>query len=106
MPGGSRMVPFRRDVTLAFMAPKLSDEQRQAIEEHGGEPVYVDDPVKRVQYVLVPANVFERLRVLMTAQVFDLVETYPGQEQTLSTAGWDDPQMDAYDRYDDYRSKS
>ena len=86
-----------------FMTPKLSDEQRQAIEEHQGEPVYVVDTVKQTQYVLIPAEAYQRMRALFESDTFDIRETYVAQEQALGKAGWDDPAMDAYNDYDSHR---
>lgn len=41
------------------MTPKLSSEQRQAIEEHGGTPVYVVDSDSDRNYVLLRAEQYE-----------------------------------------------
>jgi hypothetical protein len=85
------------------MTPKLSDEQRSALEQHAGQPVFVVDPVKHLEYVLIPAEIFERVRALLGTEEFDIRETYAAQEQALGTAGWNDPAMDAYNDYDSHR---
>jgi hypothetical protein len=85
------------------MTPKLSDEQRAALEQHAGQPVYVVDPVKNVEYVLIPVDVYQRVRALLENEEFDIRDTYAAQEQALGAAGWNDPAMDAYNDYDAHR---
>jgi hypothetical protein len=46
------------------MTPKLTDDQRQAIEERGGTPVYVVDPTTDASYVLLRAEKYERLKAI------------------------------------------
>jgi hypothetical protein len=46
------------------MTPKLTDDQRQAIEERGGTPVYVVDPTTDSSYVLLRAEQYERLKAI------------------------------------------
>jgi hypothetical protein len=85
------------------MMPNLSDEQRSAIEQQAGGPSYVVDPVKHTEYVLIPAEVYQRVRALLETEEFDLRETYAAQDQSLGAAGWNDPAMDAYNDYDAHR---
>jgi hypothetical protein len=44
------------------MTLRLSSEQRRAIEEHGGTPVYVTDPDSDRNYVLLRAEQYETLK--------------------------------------------
>ncbi len=44
------------------MTPQLTDDQRQAIEQVGGSPVYVVDPATNVSYVLLRAEDYEKLK--------------------------------------------
>jgi hypothetical protein len=46
----------------AGMAPKLSDELRQALAQQPGQPLQVEDPVTHARYVLVRLDVYEQLR--------------------------------------------
>ena len=39
-------------------------------------------------------------------KLFDIAETYAVQSTAAGTSGWDDTEMDAYDNYDAYKSKS
>ncbi|HEX5447526.1 MAG TPA: hypothetical protein VFW87_27170 [Pirellulales bacterium] len=82
------------------MTPILSDEQRVALERLSGGPLFVDDPVKHVQYVLIPAEAYQKARGILEADTLDLRETYAAQERALGAAGWDDPALDAYNDYD------
>jgi hypothetical protein len=81
----------------------LSAEQRQAIADHPGEPVELVDEVSRARFVLLPAEQFERIKALLTADEFDVSETYAAQSAALAAAGWDDPELDIYNDYDSHR---
>jgi hypothetical protein len=78
----------------------LSPEQRQALANHPGEPVEVVDEVTHARFVLLPAEQFERVRALLTANEFDIRESYEAQSAALGAAGWDDPELDIYNDYD------
>jgi hypothetical protein len=85
------------------MAATLSDELQQAVERQGGRPVEVIHPGTQKVYMLVPREQFERLRPLLEDDRLS-----PAEQRRLLTdagrrAGWDDPAMDAYDRYDQHR---
>lgn len=47
------------------MTPKLSPEQRQAIDEHNGQPIFVVDPDRQQQFILLSAADV-RVRDLLT----------------------------------------
>jgi hypothetical protein len=85
------------------MVTQLSDEQRTALEQGDGEPIYVDDPIKRTRYVLIPADAYDKIRALLDSGIFDISETYAAQEQALGMAGWNDPAMDDYN-YDSHQN--
>ena len=85
------------------MSISLSAEQRQAVVEHPGEPVDVVDELSRARFVLLPAELFERIKSLLAADECDVSETYPAQSAALAAAGWDDPQLDIYNDYDAHR---
>lgn len=85
------------------MTPKLSNEQRRAIDEQHGGPVFVVDGDTQEQYVLLPAETYQKIRALIDDDTFDIRETYPLQEKAAGAAGWDDPAMDDYNDYDSHR---
>ncbi len=47
------------------MTTKFSDELRQAIEEHGGAPVYVVDVTTNASYVVMRAEQFQKISALV-----------------------------------------
>jgi hypothetical protein len=67
------------------MSITLTEEQRRAAAEAGGGPVPVNDPETDTAYVLVRADIYERLRAVV--------------DGISRRAGWDDPEMDVFDRY-------
>jgi hypothetical protein len=88
------------------MTPKLADDQRQALAEQGGSPVYVVDPATNARYVLLRAEQYDRVKALFAdGEDSDPRELYPLVEQSFLKAGWDDPAMDVYNDYDAHRPK-
>lgn len=85
------------------MGITLSAEQRQALADRPGELVELVDEVSQARFVLLPAEQFDRIKALLTADEFDVRETYAAQSAALSAAGWDDPELDIYNDYDAHR---
>ena len=81
------------------MTPRLSPEQRQALERQPDRPVFVTDPATHSAYVLLSAAAYRRVRPLLEAEegAFDPVEAEPLMDEVARREGWEDPQMDAYD---------
>ncbi len=75
----------------------LTQEQRQLLKQGGGEPLRLVDPETNQEYVLLQAEVYQRLQVLLK----DLAprELYPLLHRALQDEGWHDPHMDEYNRY-------
>ena len=90
------------------MTLELADDLRQAIEAHGGTPFYLVDSVSCESYVLLRVSEFERIQSLLRdeGERFDPATMYPLIEQSFGRAGWDDPEMDDYNAYDENRSKA
>jgi hypothetical protein len=44
---------------------ELTEEQHQLLAHHDTGPARVIDPATKIEYVLLPAAVYERLRVLL-----------------------------------------
>ena len=87
------------------MTPVLTDEQRKAIEEGHGAPVYVLDTASQAAYVLIPVESFQRIRALFGGEdPFEIRETYAVQDETAAQA-WSHPEDAAYDDYDVHRGK-
>jgi hypothetical protein len=88
------------------MIPKLTDDLQQAIEECGGAPLYLVD-ARNNRYVLLRAEQFEKYRAIFgdEAEPNETSAWYPLVEQSFLRAGWDDPEMDAYNDYDAHRDR-
>jgi hypothetical protein len=87
------------------MITKLSDDLLQAIEKETGCPLHIVDADTKIHYVLMRAEQFENLRALFAeGEEFDPREVYPLMAKAAAAAGWDDPDMDAYDNYDAHKS--
>jgi hypothetical protein len=87
------------------MAAKLSDEIRRELEEHGDKPIEVIDPGTNKVYFLIAREQYERLKPLFDEEPLSEQEQRELLRQAGRRAGWDDPEMDAYDRYDERDSK-
>lgn len=55
------------------MNPRITQEQRAAINDHPGEPVYVVDPDHQQTYVLLTSDDYQRVRVLLETPVDDSI---------------------------------
>jgi hypothetical protein len=80
------------------MTPQLTDELRQAIADHHGEPVQVEDPVSHTQYVLVQLEAYRQLQRAMDydASEPDPRSFYPAFAEAVK-ADLDAPGMEQYD---------
>ena len=58
----------------------------------------VIDPETRTRYVLVKEDVYERLEALLVPDRLTLSEQQAALHAAGLRAGWDDPDMDVYDR--------
>jgi hypothetical protein len=85
------------------MTLKLSDDLRQAIEEHGGKPLYLIDATNN-HYVLLRADQYEKLQRLLGEDDLEPREMYPLIDEVMKE-DWDDPATDVYNDYDAHRSK-
>jgi hypothetical protein len=75
----------------------LTVEQRDLLKQSGGEPVRLVDPDTNQEYVLLPIEVYDQLQSVQTE--LDPRDLYPALHRALRDEGWDDPQMDEYNRY-------
>ncbi len=86
------------------MTTNLPDDLRQAIEMEGGCPLHLVDAATNVQYVLMRAEQYEKLNVLIAdGEEFDPRELYRLTARSAAAAGWDDPDMDDYNDYDTHK---
>jgi hypothetical protein len=80
---------------------ELSQEQRRELE--APEPARARDPQTNETYVLVRAEVYERLRALLEGAAF-AEDAYPHVMEVFGREGWNDPSMDVYDELDPRKS--
>ena len=73
------------------------------IQEKPRNPVRVIDPRTQRVYVLIADEQFDRLRSLLDLEPLSLDEQRVALRDAGKRAGWDDPEMDVYDHYDDHR---
>lgn len=78
------------------MTPTLSEDQRRAIEEHGGCPVYVVDPSTNEHFVLVQAKQYEQLQALYSEESFEPREAYPFVDRVMADDDANDPSLANY----------
>ncbi len=75
----------------------------QAADATFHEPLQVVDERTQRVYYLISAQQFEQVRSLFAQEDFQPREMYPLISKSAADAGWTDPQMDEYDRYDELR---
>jgi hypothetical protein len=99
------MLSVRRFAEVPPMVLKLSDEIRSALEQQPDSPLTLEDERTRAAYVVIPAQLFERVRgLLYDDDPFEITETYAAQSAVAGATGWDAPGMEMYDDFDRHRS--
>jgi hypothetical protein len=78
---------------------ELTQEQHAAI-EGSQEPVRAVDPTTRAEYVLVRADLYDRLKTALSEDEGWVRNAYPEAMELFAREGWDDPRMSVYDRLD------
>jgi hypothetical protein len=85
---------------------EFTEEQRHQLRQAPEGEVRLRDLEAQREYVLVPAELYDRLMQML----YDDSDWSPEEQLRLlaesgKRAGWDDPDMDVYDTYDDSRKK-
>ena len=83
---------------------ELSDEQRLRLEN--GNAVDVTDSATAMRYVVIAPGTYERIKTLLyddSQATDDDLRELLGRSSLAN--GWDEPGMDAYDRYDEELAK-
>jgi hypothetical protein len=76
---------------------ELSQQQRQELREHSSMEMRVRDPETHQEYVLVRAEVYDRIKSLVHADEETLISSaYPLLDEMAAKSGWDDPALDVY----------
>lgn len=76
----------------------LTEEQFRTIAAHP-EGLRIVDPTTNRAYVLLPAEVADRVSQLLAGHPHD---AYPAIDRAFAE-GWNAPGMDDYDRYEEFR---
>ncbi len=75
---------------------ELSREQREALAQNGTQPIRVIDRASNTEYVLVHAEVYERLRAL----VEDLPDAAALMNEVMAEDDAHDPYLESYQNYE------
>lgn len=79
---------------------ELTAEQHQALIANGPDPVRAVDPATKDEYVLLRAEIYERIKGLIGDDQDWLDAAYRASMEVFARDGWDDPNMDVYDSLD------
>jgi hypothetical protein len=82
---------------------ELTHEQHQALELQGEVPLRALDPATRTEYVILRAELYDRLKSLLSEDEEWAEGTYLAAMEVFARDGWDDPRMDVYDQLDPRR---
>lgn len=80
----------------------LTEDQRRAARE-SQQPIRLVDPDTHEEYLLIRADLFERIRPLFEDDPLTDSEQRFLLRQAGQLAGWDDPEMDVYNDLDPRR---
>ena len=88
------------------MSMTLSEPIQEALATQNGAPLELIDPRTEAAYVLIRQEVYEQL---ISSRYEDSHPTIEERRRHLEEsghrAGWDEPEMDVYDNYDENRKK-
>ena len=86
------------------MSPNFINELFQDLHSHGNAPLKVQHPHTGEICWIITDSAMERFRPLFQADPLSIQEKTFLLRQAGERAGWDDPEMDAYDDYDPSRA--
>jgi hypothetical protein len=81
---------------------ELTEQQRQELK---GDLPRVLDPQTKQTYVLVSEEAYERIQALLSPERLPRTEQQALLHAAGLRAGWDDPEMDIYDREEENQEK-
>jgi len=82
---------------------ELTPEQHQALLETGNDVIRAIDPATNTSYVLVRAEVYDRLHALACDDQWVTGASEAAME-VFAREGWDDPRMDVYENSGTWQS--
>jgi hypothetical protein len=83
----------------------LPAELQDLLEHSGDTPVRFVDPRTQRVYVLIADEQFDRLRSLIDFEPLTVEQQRRILHDAGQRAGWNDPEMDAYDNYDEQKQR-
>ena len=85
------------------MSLQLTEEERRELRQGNSRPVRLTDPETRQEYILLPVEVYDRLKSLLyDDRDFGPAVGYALTDEVMKE-DWDDPKMTEYDRYEEYK---
>jgi hypothetical protein len=79
--------------------PTLPPELQRSLDESPDIPVRLVDERTNAEYVLLRAEVYQRVRALFEEVPVTVSEQAALLRAAGTRAGWDDPEMDVYDNF-------
>ena len=87
------------------MTPQLTTEIVSAIQAHPG-PLYVFGTDQKTEYVILASEQYRQMQALLEPARLSQDEQRELLRNAGLRAGWDDPEMDAYDDDDAHRGNA
>ncbi len=85
------------------MSLQITEEERREVRLANGKPVRLTDPETKQEFVLLRAEVYDRLKSLLYDDGdFDPAIGYPATDEVMKE-DWDNAKMAEYDRYEEFR---
>ncbi len=79
----------------------LTEEIQQAVQDANDKPVRVVDPDTNLEYVVLPAKIFDQVQdIFYDANPLTIEEQRALLAKVGLSIGWDDPEMDVYNKLD------
>jgi hypothetical protein len=75
----------------------MTPELQAAVRSAQGQPLQLEDPQTHERYVLVPQDVYDRVKAMLEGDLPGEAEQRYFLREAGKAAGWDDPEMDVYD---------
>jgi hypothetical protein len=75
---------------------ELTQEQHEALKQNGSEPVRAIDRATNVEYFLVRAEVYERLKALLDTDMLDAASL---MNEVMAEDDAKDPYLESYQHY-------
>jgi hypothetical protein len=76
----------------------LTENLQTELDRSNGSPLRVIDPRSNKFYVLLEAEIWDKLKAALDDE-FDVESAYPLIDEVMREAGWDDPEWESYDEY-------